>query len=277
MRDEVFELQARFEDRHWWFVARRTILHAIIETLVPPETGGSVIDVGCGTGGNLQHLGGRYRLIGLEPAARAIAIARQRFPEAELLEGQDATLLAGRGDAWTVFLLADVLEHVADDFRVLSELVAIMPEGSHLLLTVPAEEALWSPHDIALCHYRRYEPDRLRQVWHGLPVRERFLTPFNARLYLLVRLRRALARWRGVSTGSMGTDLGISFATANFMLTRVFAGERVRILRALASGGGPAFRRGVSLLAVLQRLPGAVTPRDRPPGIAPDRHVAGVS
>lgn len=276
MRSEVFELQANLEERHWWFVGRRNILQAVIAAITPPGTGGTVIDIGSGTGGNLRSLAGNYRVLGLEPSGAALAIARPRYPEVEFFEGSDPAVFASTGDSRSIFLLADVLEHVPDDVRVFSELVAIMPPGSHVLLTVPAEEALWSPHDVALYHYRRYEVDRFRILWRDLPIRERLLTPFNARLYPVVRLLRAIARRRGTSRGSAGTDLGMPLAAANRMLTRLFAGERVRILRALASGRGPAFRRGVSLLAVLERLPGPAIPRGRPREVPLDRHVPGV-
>jgi len=168
-------------------------------------------------------------------------------------------------------LLTDVLEHVVDDFLLFSQVLAIMPPGSHVLLTVPANPALWSPHDVALAHYRRYDIARLRLVWHQLPVREHLVTPFNARLYPLVRLRRALAALSGTSSGSRGTDLSLPPAPLNRLLAAVFAGERIPLVRALDRATAP-FRSGVSLLALLERQPGEVVPRTRPPEVPADPH-----
>jgi hypothetical protein len=146
-----------------------------------------------------------------------------------------------------------------------------MPAGSQLLLTVPANPSLWSPHDLALAHYRRYDEARLRMIWRELPVRERLLTPFNARLYPLVRLRRTWAKLAGASSGSRGTDLRLPPAPLNRLLSNLFAGERAALLQALDQGSIP-YRRGVSLLALLERTPGPVLPRTRPAGVRADRH-----
>jgi hypothetical protein len=192
------------------------------------------------------------------------------------IEGSDPALLAPHVRLPCAVLLNDVLEHVPDDFRLFSELLAILPPGAFLVITVPAEEALWSPHDVGLSHYRRYEVARLRRVWEGLPVRELVLSGLNARLYPLARLRRArTASKRPPDQGTL-SDFWVPPGPFNRILGAVFASERVRIVRALRQGQGPIFRRGVSLLAVLERSPGAVAPRVRPEDEAPDSHQPGV-
>ena len=271
MKDEVFELQASLEESHWWFLGRRSILHSLLAAILPPHSGGTVIDIGCGTGGNIASLAEGYRCVGLEPAPAALALARRRYPSVQFVAGGDPALVAEFVTPGTVILLTDVLEHVVDDFLLFSQVLAIMPPGSHVLLTVPANPALWSPHDVALAHYRRYDIARLRLVWHQLPVREHLVTPFNARLYPLVRLRRALAALSGTSSGSRGTDLSLPPAPLNRLLAAVFAGERIPLVRALDRATAP-FRSGVSLLALLERQPGEVVPRTRPPEVPADPH-----
>ena len=271
LKDEVFELQASLEESHWWFLGRRSILKSLVAAILPPHTGGTVIDIGCGTGGNIAAMTEGYRCVGLEPAPAALSLARRRYPSVQFVAGGDPALVAESATPRTVILLTDVLEHVPDDFLLFSQVLAIMPAGSHLLLTVPANPALWSPHDVALAHYRRYVVARLRLVWRDLPVRERLVTPFNARLYPLVRLRRAFAALSGESSGSRGTDLSLPPAPLNRFLAKVFAGERMALVRALPNAATP-FRTGVSLLALLERQPGEVVARTRPPDVPPDLH-----
>ena len=59
-------------------------------------------------------------------------------------------------------LMMDVLEHIEDDDAFLAVYVQKAPAGSHLFITVPAFQFLWSGHDIFLEHYRRYSLSRLR-------------------------------------------------------------------------------------------------------------------
>jgi len=56
MDAQLFVTHAQMEDTHWWFLARRQILSAVLEACVPPGEGKSLIDIGCGTGGNSAAL-----------------------------------------------------------------------------------------------------------------------------------------------------------------------------------------------------------------------------
>ncbi len=60
MQTEQFHLNYEIELRHWWFVARRRILRGLLSQIVPacPET--VVVDVGCGTGGNIAYNAEEY-------------------------------------------------------------------------------------------------------------------------------------------------------------------------------------------------------------------------
>jgi SAM-dependent methyltransferase len=273
LRAELFRLHAEIEERHWWFVGRRRILQRVVHTLLPPDPRATVVDVGCGTGANLAALSRDYRCVGIDTSPEAIALARSRFPGVEFVCGaapEDLGSVAGEAD---LFLLMDVLEHVEDDFALLSRLLAASRPGAQFLITVPADRSLWSEHDVSFGHYRRYEPERLSMLWRDLPIQVRLLSYFNARLYPIVRMARELSRRRGHAGGEAGTDLRLPPAPVNRLLTRVFAGESGVLLDQLAGGRG--YSRGVSLLAVLQRGEGVITPRQRPPDAPADLAAAG--
>jgi len=68
-------------------------------------------------------------------------------------------------------------------------------------------------------------------------------------------------RWRGRTSGEAGTDFSLPAAPINRALERVFAGEAERLLAAVDRTPRAGYRWGVSLVAVLRREPGAVTPR----------------
>lgn len=269
MQAELFDLHARVEDAHWWFVARRRIMRRLLRRAVPPAGGALVVDVGCGTGANVAALADEYECVGIDTSAEAVAAAARRFPGVRFVRGfapADLGADAGRASA---FLLMDVLEHVRDDFLLFSSLVAAARPGAHFLVTVPAEMALWSPHDETFGHWRRYDPARLARVWEGLPVSVRLLSHFNARLYPLIRAARAAGRLRGRGWGKEGSDLGTPPRVANAALCRVFEGEG-GVLEAALEGRGGGYRRGVSLLALLRREEGEAVPRGRPAELAPD-------
>jgi SAM-dependent methyltransferase len=250
MEDSLFATHHELEERHWWFRARRQAIVRLGLQLLPE--GGTVVDVGCGTGADLAAFSADFRRHGLDLSASAIGFAKQRYPDIDFavasLPGAGTGIV---GDADLV-LLCDVLEHVEDDRELLVWLVTTMKEGAHLLITVPADPRLWSPHDVVYGHYRRYTRDSLSAAWHGLPVQVSLLASFNRFLFPLVRLARAAARLRGRGWGQNRSDLVLPPAPVNRALEALFALEIRRLSEALRRRQrGPA-SGSVSLLAVLQ-------------------------
>lgn len=255
----LFRQMADGEERHWWFVARREIVGRLVEALPLPE-GARVVDAGCGTGANAAFLAargeGRYRVLGIDPTAPAIDLAhRFSLPGLEFRCGTLSDLLGEGEAAADLVLMLDVIEHVEDDRSLVEQAVRLLGPGGHLLVTVPADPRLWSPHDEVFGHYRRYEPHTLREVLRGLPLEILVLSPFNARLYPLIRtvraVKRARARGREVAAEE-GSDFAEYPVRVDAALRRLFAGEAGRLLGVLRGSGRP-YRFGASLLLVARK------------------------
>jgi len=271
MQTEQFQLHAEIEARHWWFVARRRIVRRLVGGVLPPSRATTIVDVGCGTGANVAALADEYRCVGIDTSDEAIRLARQRFPAVQFLVGHAPGDLGPIASEARLFLLMDVLEHVEDDFALLSELLGALEPGSHLLVTVPADPSLWSEHDESFGHYRRYERGRLARLWADLPVSPLVVSYFNARMYPLVRAVRALNRLRGRASGRAGTDFWMPPGPLNRLLAATFAGE-ARVLDALLEGRRTqGYRSGASLLALLRREPGRIDTRRKPDDVGEER------
>ncbi len=153
-----------------------------------------------------------------------------------------------------------------------SQVLAFMRPGAHLLITVPADPSLWTIHDESFGHWRRYDAERLRASWHGLAVDERLLSPYNSRLYPIIKAVRALSRLRRRPAGAAGTDFTVPPLPINRLLERVFAGEASALEKQI-DRNQPAHARGASLLAILRRRDGEIAVRGKPSGLPPDRRV----
>lgn len=272
MQSAQFALHAQIEQRHWWFVARRRIMRSLVRQVLPPERGETVVDVGCGTGANIAALAGDYRAVGIDTSADAIEFARRRFPRVEFLQGFAPEDLGSLAADARLFLLMDVLEHVRDDFRLLSELLAAASPGAHFLITVPADLSLWSEHDVSFGHYRRYDLARFTRVWQGLPVTTLLASSCNSRLLPLVKLSRSWSRRRGQTGGQAGTDFWLPARPMNRALEEIFAGEGRTLLDIVRGRSRRGYRHGVSLIALLRREEGEIEPRDKPFDLASDYH-----
>lgn len=255
MHPDILPLHAAIEHQHWWFAARRMIVCDLLMTTEPPGAASRLLDLGCGTGGNLGELRRYYSCIGVEIDPNAVHFAAERYSDCEFRRGSIYDPASWHLDEPVdVCLIMDVLEHLDEDALAVSNAASVLKPGGHLLITVPADPELWSRHDRHHEHRRRYTPQSLDALLTELPVRRRLLSPFNARLYVPIRLWRWLQNHIRL-LGARGTtgDLHMPPRLLNELLTRFFAAESERLVSALDAGRAP-YRSGVSLIAVYQRL-----------------------
>jgi len=191
MHAHEFSLHAEIEDKHWWFKARRNIILSLLSRYRCGEIK-HLVEIGCGTGGNLRSLSQHVdKVTGVDVSPDAVNYARKRV-ESEILLGDFRQELKDKWQDIEVVLLADVLEHVDDDINFLGDIIQSLKPGALIIITVPAHKMLWSNHDVALGHKRRYQRITLEHLWINQPVNPLFFSPFNFVLSPLVFLNRFL-------------------------------------------------------------------------------------
>ncbi len=57
MERSVYREMAELDQRHWWYRARRVVLADLIRREAMPPPNGKILEIGCGTGHNLEMLG----------------------------------------------------------------------------------------------------------------------------------------------------------------------------------------------------------------------------
>lgn len=143
------------EDSYWWFVGRRAIIARVLEALPVTPQRRRLLDLGCGTGANLALFERYGELCGLDASSEALRFAATRDARRRLVEG-GANRLPFRDATFDVITALDVVEHLQDDCGALREVRRLLRPNGRLIATVPAFQWLWSEHDEALGHYRRY-------------------------------------------------------------------------------------------------------------------------
>ncbi|MEW6267163.1 MAG: class I SAM-dependent methyltransferase [Thermodesulfobacteriota bacterium] len=124
-----------------------------------PYWGRRLLEVGLGHGGFRELLPPDRSYIGLDLDPEIIARARARHPDDLYFQADaadPASLERLQGLNIDTVLCCNVLEHIPDDRAAVVNLLALLPPGGHLLLFVPACQALFGELDRLAGHLRRY-------------------------------------------------------------------------------------------------------------------------
>ena len=231
------------DEHHWWYRGCRRIVRTELDRLPLPDAA-RVLDAGCGSGRTLQELVdyGEVSGIELDPDAAEVAASTGY---GEVLVGR-LEELPWEDETFDLITCLDVIEHTPDDRLTLTELRRVCKPGGWLLVTVPAYQALWSLHDVANHHYRRYGRRSLRRAAVETGWRINRVTSFNSVLLPPAAVVRLAQRRRGPDS-DYTPQLELGPAWLNEVLERPLRLEA----RWLARGG--TLPAGLSLLAVLSK------------------------
>ena len=155
-----YEAMYRLENSYWWYVARRTLVLSILRAEAREWNSHRVLDVGCGTGANIQAFEQIAPTVGIDQSMDALKFCRMRG--IERVAHSAIERLPFREGTFDIVTALDVLEHTDDDMLALRAIHGVCRSNGLLVVTVPAYGFLWSEHDEALQHRRRYTAHELR-------------------------------------------------------------------------------------------------------------------
>jgi SAM-dependent methyltransferase len=249
MDERLMKAMLEVDEHHWWYRGRRRIIRCELERLTLPAEP-AILDAGCGSGRTMVDLAqyGSVRGVELDPeaaeVARSRAVGEVVIGRLEELPWPEAT--------FDLITCLDVIEHTPDDRATLRELLRVCKPDGWLLVTVPAYQALWSTHDVANHHFRRYNRRTLREAAVDAGWLPRRMTSFNSLLLgPAAAVRLAQRRRLGRPDGSYTPELKIGPTWLNGVLERPMRAEARWLTR------GRTLPAGLSLMAVLQKPGGS--------------------
>jgi SAM-dependent methyltransferase len=240
MSPELLHRMAENQQQHWWFSARREIIASVLSSL-PGDPRKDILEIGCGTGGNLAMLSTFGNVSAMEcdefSIEHALSLGNWDIRRGWLPDGVPFER------TFDLICLFDVLEHVQDDQEAMRAICSLVRPGGWVVLTTPAYKWLYGEHDREHGHYRRYTAGRIVEIAREAGFNVPRAGYFNTLLFPLVAIRRLMGKWFGYSTGS---DTEMPSPLLNRLLRRVFAMERFVL-------GKGSFPFGTSVIAILKR------------------------
>ncbi|MBL8062167.1 MAG: class I SAM-dependent methyltransferase [Anaerolineales bacterium] len=191
MDPREYEVMAREEERHWWYLGMASITRALLNRWVKPERCLNILDAGCGTGAAMTTYLSEYGdVTGVDLYAEAVTVARKRnasrLVRASVL---DLPLAPAFFDLVTSF---DVLYErgVSDEICALNEFYRVLKPGGQVLVRLPAYNWLRGRHDERVHTRRRFTRGLLKSLLEQSSFQVQHLSYANMFLFPLALAKR---------------------------------------------------------------------------------------
>ncbi len=247
MQQHTYAIMDEVEGSHWWFVGRRAILESFLRQIVsklrtaaadmsePHASAGgrtsdlaqgnqksaiSILDIGCGTGANLEMLAQFGEAEGVDVSDDALEFCRRKGLKAQ--KGLAETLpFADKTFDLTTAL--DVVEHLDDDIAGLKEMHRVTKRGGYSLVFVPAFMWLWGVQDDVSNHRIRYTKKQIVERLEKAGFEIERATYANWTFFAPILAGRTLMKITGIKPES---ENNVNISALNGILGKLFGAER---------------------------------------------------
>ncbi len=245
MQQHTYEIMNRVEDSHWWFVGRRAILESFLEQIIQnPKSkiqNPKILDVGCGTGANLEMLANFGEAEGVDVSDDALEFCKQKGLKAH--KGL-AESLPFADESFDVVTALDVVEHLDDDIAGLKEMNRVLRTGGKTLIFVPAFMWLWGVQDDVSNHRIRYTKKQIVERLEKAGFTIERATYANITFFAPILSGRTLMKLTGIKPES---ENNVNVSALNGVFGKLFGAEKFWLKKF-------NFPFGVSIVIVAEKV-----------------------
>ena len=204
-----------------------------------------ILEIGCGTGGNLSMLSSLGKVTAIEMNAEAVEIVKEKnLDTVNVHIGSLPNGMPKLEKKFDLICLFDVVEHIEEDQEALKKIKKYLKENGKIIITVPAYQWLYGKHDEYLHHKRRYSKNEIIRVAENSGYNVKRITFFNTILFPLALIVRIYEKHIQKTNEKRGVKVEKKWI--NDIFKYIFEGE-IRILNKIN------MPFGLSLLCVLSK------------------------
>lgn len=194
MQPAEYERMYALEESYWWFQGRHDLVLRALSRRFGGRTDLEILDLGCGTGAMSCRMRRWGNVVSADISPIALSYTRRRGVTG--MTAADAMHLPFRTGSFDAVVALDILEHLPDDAMAAAEIMRVLKPGGAAVITVPAYQSLWSGHDLALMHHRRYVAREVAGLLQAAGAKVERLSYAMTFLYPVVWMVRRLPRYR---------------------------------------------------------------------------------
>jgi SAM-dependent methyltransferase len=225
MEQHTYAIMNNVEDKHWWFVGRRAILESFLERIAQsirnPNSAIRILDVGCGTGANLEMLAQFGESEGVDVSDDALEFCRLKGLKAH--KGL-AEKLPFDDESFDMVTALDVVEHLDDDIAGLKEMNRVLKKDGKTLIFVPAFMWLWGVQDDISNHRIRYTKKQIVERLHKAGFEIERATYANWTFFAPILAGRTIMKITGIKPES---ENNVNVSALNGIFGKIFSSERL--------------------------------------------------
>lgn len=151
----------KFEKTFWWHIGKKALVKDVMQRYFP-QGASKILEIGSGAGEITKLLQDYGEVYANDISSEAINFCREKGIK-NTLEGDINELdLTAFRESFDIVLALDVLEHIQEDTETMGKVMGLLKPGGKFFVNVPAYKFLWSAHDEALYHKRRYAAYEIR-------------------------------------------------------------------------------------------------------------------
>lgn len=184
------DLQAGQTKEFFWFKAKNDLVNLLMDKVCKDRKHLRILNIGAGTGDDLKDLVKFGKIYVIDIDCKALAVIDNNFCFEKKIA--DACNLPYDDNFFDIVVSFDVFEHIKNDKKAVSEVYRVLKNGGALVFTVPAFQILFSSHDKALEHQRRYSKKELQTLLISFNDRKIFF--WNSLLFIFIAVMRLIKR-----------------------------------------------------------------------------------
>lgn len=193
---------------HCWYVARRALLVHELRKLSQSSIGLKILDIASACGDSIVVCSNYGKTFGIDVSWDAIKYCKQKNIET-ILRG-DAHNLPFKSDSFDIVVALDVFEHLEDDIASMKEIERVLKSEGKLIFNVPAFMFLFSYHDLAFHHFRRYKAEELKQKLEQAKFQINYLTYWSFFIFPAIFVMRKLFNFKNKLHGETHSDFHLN-------------------------------------------------------------------
>lgn len=224
MQKYLYQDLYHLEDKHWWHINKRELVDLFIKCNFQGKKG-KILDVGCGTGKNIESFSQLGECWGIDTSSEAIAFCKKRGIK-KAIKGSIEKIPFPK-QSFNIITALDVLEHV-DDSKSLKEIYRVLDKKGVIIITVPAFTQLWSRWDEVLHHKRRYTKKSLQRILQNNKFRVVKISYAYSFLILPVFIIRLIKNF--FFKNHYPSDFKLSNRLINFLMKQLCKFEKIFII-----------------------------------------------